>query len=140
MPTSTAVDAALLARLNGDATLMALTPEKAHWDQAPVGSKRFVIVALEDSNDEPAFGGRGYEAMTYLIKAVLRSSVANTSQATAAGARIDVLLDHGTLTIPGYRLLVMRRVNRIRDHEFDAADPDIRWFHVGGRYQVMVAG
>jgi hypothetical protein len=35
--------------------------------------------------------------------------------------------------------MVMRRRSRIRLTDVDQVDPSIRWFHRGGRYQVMVA-
>ena len=138
MSDSSDVDAALVAKLQGDATLAALTPDGWYIDAAPPGKKQFGIVSLVDEHDTPIFEGRGSEDALYLVKAVELSTVA-AKNIKAAAARIDALLELGTLTIAGYQLLVMRRVERIRMTEVDAVDAAIRWQHRGGRYQVMAA-
>jgi hypothetical protein len=144
MPDSSDVDAALLAKLQGDATLAALTPDGWYQDEAPAGKTQFGIVSLVDEVDTPIFEGRASEDATYLVKHVELSTVA-VKRSKAAAARIDALLDpqppaaRATLTIAGYSLLVMRRVARIRMTEVDDVDTSIRWSHRGGRYQVMAA-
>lgn len=137
MPDSSAIDTALLAKLNGDDTLIALMPNGAHWDEAPAGSTRFVIVSLVDSSDVGQFGGRSYEDALYLVKAVALST--SGGDVKAAAARIDALLENGTLAPTGYTLMTMQRESRVRYTEVDEADAAIRWQHRGGRYQVMVS-
>jgi hypothetical protein len=101
-------------------------------------------VSLVDEHDEPMFGGRAFEDAIYLVVARELSTVA-VKNIKAAAARIDELLDPqpplppATLTIAGYGLMVSRRQSRVRSTEVDEDDSSIRWYHRGGRYQVMVA-
>jgi hypothetical protein len=95
------VDSALVAKLLGDSTLMALMPDGVYWDIAASGKNRVVIVKLMGHSVESKFGGRAWESATYLVKAVELST--SGTNAKAAGRRIDALLDGGTLgTIAGY--------------------------------------
>lgn len=139
MADSSDVDAALITKLQSDTALAALTPGGWYMDEAPPGLTQFGIVALVDEHDEPIFGGRAFEDGAYLVKHVELSTVA-VKHGKAAAARIDVLLDQGTLTITGYALMAMRRVERIRMTEVDDTDSSIRWYHRGGRYQLVVSG
>jgi hypothetical protein len=139
MPDSSDIDTALLAKLNADATLLGLLPNGAHWDEAPPGSTRFVIVSLIEEHDEPRFGSRSHEDALYMVKAVALTTAITAANMRAAAARIDVLLEQGTLTPTGYSLMAMQREERIRITEVDDVDPDIRWFHRGGRYRVVVS-
>lgn len=144
MPDSSDVDQALIDRLLGDATLMALAPDGVFFDEAGKSlvtggnATRFVIVSLIDANDEPMFEGTAFEDCLYLVKYVAQSTVAGANP-KAAAARIQALLHLGDLTIPAYGLMVMRRQSRVRMTEVDEQDETIRWWHRGGRYQVMVA-
>lgn len=138
MSDSSDVDNALLAKLGADSTLLALMPNGVYWDEAPPKMTQFVIVSLVDHHDEPMFGGRALEDALYLVKAVELSTVA-VKNIKAAAARIDALLDDGTLDPAGYGLMVMQREARIRITEVDGQDPTIRWQHRGGHYRVMVA-
>ena len=144
MPDSSDVDAALIGRLAGDATLAALLPGGWYVDEAPPGLTQFGVISLVDETDTPVFGGRGYEDALYLVKAVELSTVA-VKTIKAAAARIDVLLDPqpplppASFAIAGYGLMVCRRESRVRMTEVDSVDASIRWYHRGGRYQVMVA-
>lgn len=137
MPDSSAVDNAIVAKLGGDTALLALMPNGAYMDEAPQGSTRFVIVSLVDAVDHPQFGGRAFEDALYLVKAVALSTT--NADIKAAAARIDALLDYGTLTVTGYSLMAMRREERVRFQEVDEVDAAIRWQHRGGRYRVMVS-
>jgi hypothetical protein len=142
MPDSSDIDNALTAKLGADAPLLALLPNLVHMDEAPAGATRFVIVSLIEEHDDRQFEGRAFEDALYLVKAVGRSTAqaplpANTMK--AAAARIDVLLDGGTLTIPGYGLVAMHREERLRYTEVDEVDTTIRWHHRGGRYRVVVS-
>ena len=55
----------------------------------------------------------------------------------AAAARIDVLLENGTITVAGYTRMTVHREARLRQTEVDALDPTIRWFHRGGHYRAQ---
>lgn len=137
MPDSSAVDAALVAKLLGDAALTALIPDGVYFDAAKQGATRFVIVSLVDAHDTPQFGARSFEDALYLVKAVALSS--SGADVRAAAARIDALLEGGTLAIAGYSVMVLEREERVRYTEVDDADQSIRWQHRGGRYRVMVS-
>jgi hypothetical protein len=134
---SSDIDAALLARLNGDTSLTALLPDGTFMDEAPPGAKRFVIVSLLDERDEPRFGGRAYEDTLYLIKAVGLSTLYPNMK--AAAFRIDELLEDQVLTVTGYTPMALHREERVRLTEVDDVDPTIRWYHRGGRYRVRQA-
>jgi hypothetical protein len=138
MADSSDIDNALVAKLGSDATLLALMPNGVYWGQAPPQSTRYVIVSLIDEADEYVFNQRAAENAVYLVKAV-GLSTANPDM-KAAAARIDALLDNGTLTVPGYTQMVMVREKRERPPvEIDDVDPNIRWYHRGGHYRVMMA-
>jgi len=138
MADSSDIDNALIAKLGSDAALLALMPNGVYWGVAPPDSTRFVIVSLVDEADEWTFGGRAAEDAVYLVKAVGLSTT--NPDMKAAAARIDALLDGGTLAAAGYTLMAMRREVRIRPPvEVDDVDPKIRWYHRGGHYRVTMA-
>ena len=136
MPDSAAIDAALSAKLLGDATLMALVPDGVYMDIAGGHATRFVIVSLMSALDTAMFQGRAFESAVYLVKAVEKGT--SGLNAKAAAARIDALLEQGTLTITGYVLMSMARTERIRYTEVDQ-ESDARWQHHGGLYSVQVS-
>jgi hypothetical protein len=127
----------VIAKLGSDATLLGMMPNGVYWEEAPPGSTRFVIVSLIDEADEGQFGGRAYEDALYLVKAVALSTA--NANIKGAAARIDALLEDGTLTVAGYTHMAMHREGRIRLTEVDDVDPSIRWYHRGGQYRVRVA-
>lgn len=137
MPDSAAIDSALIGKLLGDATLMAITTDGVYSNIAAPGKTRFVIVSLLSSEDEPMFNARAFEVGTYLVKAVIRST--SGADANTAAARIDTLLDGGTMTPTGYTLMNMERTERIRYNEVDPDDADARWQHRGGLYEIAVS-
>lgn len=145
MADSSDIDAALVAKLQADTGaggLMTLMPGGAWIDEAPPGSVQHVIVSLVDETDGAMFGGRASEDGLYLVKAVEMSNgptAPAVKNIKAAAARIDALLEQGTLTVAGYSLMTMRRESRLRLTEVDELDASIRWQHRGGRYQVMVS-
>ena len=142
MPDSSAVDAALISKLSSDAALRALAPDGVYFDVAKATAKQFVIVSLVAAVDEPMFKARAFEDAIYLVKFVGFSSEAEPLAAAttiAAAARIDTLLEQGTLTITGYSLMCLQRVERVRYTEVDEVDRSIRWQHRGGRYQLVVS-
>jgi hypothetical protein len=134
---SSDVDAALSAKLLGDATLMALMPDGVYFDVASKNATRFVLLSLLTHEDNYQFGGEAWEVFTYLVKAV----ALNTSggDVKTAAQRIHTLLQDGTLSATGYGLMRMQRTERLRITEVDEANNDIRWQHRGGHYEVWVA-
>ena len=137
MPDSSLIENAVIAKLLADGTLMALVPDGVYFDEAAAGKQRFVIVSLIDEHDEPQFGGRSYEDTLLMVKAVMLSSAGGNIQ--AAAARIDTLLEGGTLTAAGYALMTLARESRIRATEVDEADSAIRWQHRGGNYRLVMS-
>lgn len=139
MSDSSAIDSALLAKLGADATLLNLMVNGVYWeDEAPPDMTKLVEVSLVTSHDEPMLGRRAWEDLTYRVKAVEQYRQGDGSgNIRAAAARIDQLLELGTLEISDYGFMVMRRVERIRATEVDDRDTSIRWRHRGGLYQVM---
>lgn len=125
---------ALVAKLGADAALLALCPNGIYFDEAPPGATRFVIVSLVHSQDEGVFGGRAWEDHLYLVEARMLST--SNGDVHAAAARIDALLEDGSLTLDGYELMTMHREEFVRGTEVDALDASLRWTRRGGRYQV----
>jgi hypothetical protein len=137
---SSEVDSAIVARLSGDAELVALLPDGVYFDVAAQGLQRFVLVSVVIAFDRGQFGDpgarRALEDITYAVKAVTFGSSGTTAK--QAAARIDALLEDQPLTIPGYHHGSTERIERIRDTEDDETDASIRWQHRGGRYRVLV--
>src|SRR4249919_2732735 len=117
MADSSDIENAVIALLGADATLLALCPNGAYYDEAPPGSDRFVIVSMLSEHDEPMLGGIAFEDMTLLVKAVMRSNASGDIK--SAAARIQVLLHQQPLTVTGYGISIMRRTSRIRLTEVD---------------------
>jgi Protein of unknown function (DUF3168) len=139
---SGAIDDAIVARLQGDATLAALMPDGVYFGRAQAGKTRFVIVASESGTDEAITFGRpgeraNHERHTYVIRAVEKSST--TANTKAAANRIRELLEDQPLTIPGFVNPAIARVDYLRYPEVDAIDQSIVWQHRGGRYRVIAA-
>jgi hypothetical protein len=141
MADSSEIDAALVATLANDPELQVLLPDGVFFDEAPPNATRFVLCTLVDSTDDRVFNARAIEHVTYRVTARVLSSVPG-GNIKAAAARIDALLEGGTLTIPGYTLIAMYRditLPRVRLIEVDDVDPTVRWFHRGGHYHVSVS-
>ncbi len=139
---------ALLAKLQGDATLAALMPDGAWLDEAPPGAKRFVIVSLIDSTNVRAFGGLAWIDSLYWVEARALSTTGGNVH--LAASRVAVLLDPlaplapATLAFPagsGYAFLPQRGCGEQDTEriEVDEIDPSIRWKRCGGHYRIQVA-
>jgi hypothetical protein len=145
MVDSSDIDAALIAKLGSDATLLALCPNGVYMDEAPPGMTKFVIVSLVEEVDEPVFGKRAYEDALFLVEARMLSTAGGNIK--AAAARIDVLLEDQPLLAPGspassvagYTWMTMCRESRVRLTEVDEVDPAIRWYRRGGNYRVQMS-
>lgn len=131
------IDAALISKLAGDATLTSLAPGGVYREVAPLGvAEPYVIVQLMNHRDEYQLArGQAFEDSTYMVKAVQASTSGSAVQ--AAADRIQALLHNGSLTITGYRLTDLERIERIAYVEIDD-DRDRRYQHRGGLYQVLV--
>lgn len=142
MADSSEIDNALIAKLIGDSTLAALMSDGVYWDVAKAGKTRFVLVSLADPRDVLTFNRRSLEDHLYIVKAVGLLSVVTVPQMKDAGARIDALLDGGTLTATGYTFAAMFRdpdIPRIRTKEVDAVNSAVEWEHRGGYYRVVMS-
>lgn len=130
-----AIDTGLVGKLAADATLTGLAPGGVWYETAPQNtSEPFVIVSQLASEDDwvlPAT--RRFDDRRYLVKAVQQS--ASASGTDAAAARVDALLEAGTITATGYQTVLMRREVRVRYLERDG---DLRWQHSGGEYRVLM--
>jgi hypothetical protein len=137
MADSSDIGNALVTKLGADAALLALCPNGTYWDEAPAGSTRFVIVSLVDEVDDGVFGARAIEDGLYQVEARMLSTAGGNIK--SAAARIDVLLEQGTLTVAGYSLMALFRESVIRGTEVDAIDSSIRWLRRGGNYRLVVS-
>lgn len=139
MADSQDIDAALVAKLAGDGALAALMQSGAFvfTDEAPAGGTKFVIVSLVSEEDVPQFGSRSHEDARYLVEARMLSTAGGNIK--SAAARIDALLEGGTLSVAGYSLMTMHREERTRITEVDDADASIRWYRRGGQYRLVMS-
>lgn len=139
MADSSDIDAALVVKLASDATLTAFLQSSTavYIDIAPPNATKFVIVSLIEEHDVQQFGGRSFEDALYLVEARMLSTAGGNIK--AAAARIDALLDGGTLTVAGYKLMLMQREERVRETEQDDVDPAILWHRRGGRYRLTMS-
>lgn len=143
MPDPSDIRQALLVKLNGDATLLTYMPNGAHWNEAPAGSRRHIIVSLVAPSHARSFSGRSHHDNLYMVKAVALSTETNaTANTKNAAARILTILDGGTLTITGFTLMTMMLdpdLDVIDYLEVDDVDPGVRWIHRGGHYRVVAS-
>lgn len=137
MADSADLDTAIVAKLAGDATLLALMTDGVYFGLAPNGLTKFVEVSLVTQHDEPDFDATAYEMALYRVKAVDRSP--DMADVAAAAARIHVLLQNVPLTVSGYTHMLTRRTERLRYPEVDEIDPNTRWQHMGAIYEVFVS-
>jgi len=133
-----AVDAAIIARLAGDAALLALLPDGVYRDVAPASKTRFAIVQYQTHEDEEGLLTPLYESARYRVTARVLETSGLTAE--AAAYRIHVLLQDVPLAgIAGYTHMSTLRVQVVRHTEVDAMDNDIRWQHAGGDYEIFVS-
>lgn len=140
MPNSSLIDAAIVQALYDDPELKSLS-EGVFMDEAPASKRRFILVSLVDSVDEPMFSdgvtpATAFEEGLYLVKYV--SLGAGGSSASDAAARIHDVLQDIPIDVDGYAWLSTVREERVRMAEVDDRDPDLRWHHRGGRYRVRM--
>ncbi|MGE0460900.1 MAG: DUF3168 domain-containing protein [Vicinamibacterales bacterium] len=130
---SAAIDEAVMATLQGDATLASLAPGGVYRDVAPENvPDPFVILQLQAHQDIYALAGvTAFEAPLYLVKAVGKNS--DGAGAAAAAARIHALLQGQPLAVAGFSVMDVRRTERVT---YTERDGPVFWQHHGGLYQV----
>jgi hypothetical protein len=130
-----AVDTALLAKLQGASALTSAAPGGVYQDVAPHGiAEPFVIVSLQAHEDVDEQGSDGFEIGRYLVKAVGQGTQ-SASVAVAAQA-IHAALQKTTLTIAGMTPMLCHREERVRYVEEDGP---VRYQHMGGIYAVWAS-
>lgn len=133
---SLAIDASLLGLLGSDATLLSLMPNGVHFDNAPAGSTRFVVVRLQSDLDTRKFEGRAFEDVIYSVIAIAKDK--SWAAVRQAAFRIDQLLDGQSLTVEGFGPMTFSRTERHRYSNPDPAD-DVSWKHAGGVYACLAS-
>jgi len=136
-----AIDNALVVKLGTDPQLLLLCPDGVFIDTAPLGAVAYITVTVLDARNEFVFGGsRAWEDRLYLVEAVDEISDDDGSNAKQAAARIDALLENGSLTLPtGFFLAAMFRETALRYTVYDDTSPAGRqWDHRGGQYRIQV--
>lgn len=130
------IDAAVMAKLSGDATLMGLMPDGVYWGVAKSGATKFVLVSYA-ADPEVAYTmpWPAWESLLYLVKATMPGT--SGTDVKAAAKRIRELLHDTTITPVGYYpSMLVRYVQPVRYTEVDE-QTDERWQHRGGHYHVM---
>ena len=136
-PDSSAIANALIAKLGADSELLAHVPDNVHEDMGPEGAKRFVVVSQILATDQAVMNqGRVIEDALFLVEARVLKGAGPTTACAAAAARIEALLEDGTMDVPGYRVTQMFREEFVRGTEVDERDRTIVWKRRGGRYRV----
>lgn len=127
----------MINKLLTDTQLSALMTDGVWWEIAPHGKTKVVIVKLMAHTVTAMYGGRAYEEPVYLVKAVALGTTG--TDVKAAAARIDALLDGGTLVISGYTVMAIQLQEYVHYVEADPTNADARWQHYGGLYGITVS-
>jgi hypothetical protein len=136
-PDSSAIANALIAKLGADTELLQHVPDNVHEDMGPEGAKRFVVVSQILATDQAVMNqGRVIEDALFLVEARVLKGSGPTTACAAAAARIETLLEDGTMDVPGYRVTAIFREEFVRGTEIDEIDTSIVWKRRGGRYRV----
>jgi hypothetical protein len=130
-----AVDVALITRLQGAPAVTAAAPGGVYWDVAPDGVPLpVVILNLQAHSDEYSMAGGLHEIGRYLVKAV--GTGTNSSAVAAASDAIHATLQGQQFTVSGYSLMTCHREERVRYVEVDGAT---RYQHRGGIYALWAS-
>lgn len=133
-PDSNEVNRALLARLTGDATLSGLVGGQIYMNTAAQNLTKFVLVTQRAHSDEPMQNRTGHEIFTFIVQAVFQGQTPGA--AVQAAHRIFELLHLQDLTITGYTLMLMKRIEHVNYPDRDEFSKD--WQHRGGVYELWV--
>lgn len=127
------MDAAIVAALQADATLLALAPGGVFPDLAPEQTPTpYLIVGLDTHDDVDEQGRTAYEEAVYLVMAIDKAD--DAAAANAAYARAHTVLTGTTFSVSGLTLMDLTRRGRVRLAERDGS---AIWRFVGARYRVM---
>lgn len=136
MSDPSAILAAVVGTIDGDATILALMPDAdgAYLNLAPNEITKAVIVSLVIHQDTYAMQSTAYE--TTLVKILGVERTQSTEGVNALAARIHTLFQDQALTITGYRHRCTRRMEHLAFVEPDEDDPEAHWQHAGGIYEI----
>jgi hypothetical protein len=130
------LEAALYAKLAGDATLSGLAPGGVWRGVAPVGTTGvFVAFAQVSGVDAYTLKDRATTTYNYLIKAIGPGESA--TPAWNAAARIDALLNDQPLTLSAGSVMSVRRERAMTMTETDGGE---QYQHAGGYYIIWTQG
>ena len=137
-PDSGAIDRVIIAALQADAALAALMPGGVYFGLAAPGLTRFVLVTIDQADDEGTYDARAIESARYVVQAVALSREVTVGTMKSAAARIDVVLEGDTplATPTDYGSIDCVREERLTDTVFDEVDKSLHWHHYGGYYRV----
>lgn len=126
------LEAALYAKLSGDATLATLAPGGVWRGVAPSGvTGTFVTVSQVGATDEYTLPQRAWTAYRYDVKAI--SPGESAVPALNAAERIDSVLTDAEWTLQSGYVLVSRREAAFTYVETDAGET---YQHAGGTYLI----
>lgn len=132
MSTTAAIDEAVITRLQGDATLLALAPGGIWPDSAPESlTSCYVLVTLQIETPVHQLGGIAYLVARLQVSAIAPSLTSTTAK--AAADRVDVMLHGARFTITGQTYLDCKRVERFG---YSEQDGPLVWQHRGFDYEV----
>lgn len=137
---SSSIENAIMGYLGSDLELLGLMPNGIYYGLAPARMTRYVSVAIESSEDVPAFGRRAQQALRLRVVAVaLSTAVPDLHVMDAAARRIDLLLEDVAIPVAGFTWGTIHRLERIRETDRDFGNPDLSWYLRGGIYRVVYA-
>jgi hypothetical protein len=132
---SNLVQAALYARLNGQATTLGLTGG-VHYRLAPMDATTPFVVFSKQSG-VPLQRGLGGDVaadnLVYLVKVIDEGE--SNLRAAAIMADVNAILDNRPLAVTGHNNVLLQRIS---DVELDETDSGQTWQHVGAEYRLIV--
>lgn len=130
---SSAVEAALYARLAGDATLAGLAPGGVWRDNAPLGTTGVIVTFTFVSGiDQYTLADRALTRFNYLVKAITPGESA--VPAWNAANRVEALLTDQPLPISTGSVMSVRRDSIISMTETDGGET---YQHAGAYYIIF---
>ena len=124
------LEAALYAKLSGDATLTTLAPGGVWRGIAPLGTTGVVVVFSQISSiDAYTLADRATSTHNYMVKAIAPGETA--TPAWDAAARIDALLTDQPMTLSSGSVMSVRRERTMTLTENDGGE---EYQHAGGYY------
>lgn len=138
MSTLCAVDEAILARLQADATLAALAPGGVWLDLAP-DHVIDVHVAVTLQSEETVYrqGGAAYRVTRLQVKAVGRTT--DSAAVKAAADRCLALLEDAAIAIPDHTLMISQRAADAGRFVITERDGPYLWRQVGFDLEVWTS-